>query len=81
MSITIDLPEDILAALQADANAQGRTAEEVAAEGLVTLYMEEEDEDSAIEEGLRELEEGKGRPLAEFAEEFSARFEARYGRA
>ncbi len=77
MTITIDLPQETLEALQADAGAQGRLAEQVAAEYLVALFAEE-DEETAINAALDELEAGKGRSFAEFAEELSARFAARY---
>lgn len=78
MTITINLPEDTLAALRADAGAQGRPAEQVAAEHLAALYVDEDDEKTAVEEALSELDAGQGRPFAEFAEEFSAHFAARY---
>ncbi len=81
MTIVIDLPEDTLAALRADAGAQGRPAEQVAAEHLAALYADEDDEEKAVEEALDQLSEGQGRPLAEYSEEFSARFAARYGAA
>lgn len=78
MTITIDLPEETLKSLRADAGAQGRPAEKIAAEYLAALYFEEEDEETAINSALDEVDAGKGRPLAEFAEELSARFAARY---
>ncbi|MBV9852240.1 MAG: hypothetical protein JO250_21445 [Armatimonadetes bacterium] len=81
MTITIDLPEDTVAALRADAGAQGRPAEQVAAEHLAALYTDTDDEEAAIEEALNELEGGQGRPFVAFSEEFSARFTARYGAA
>lgn len=81
MTITINLPEDTFAALRADARAQGRPAEDVAAEGLAVLYTDQEDEIIAIEQGLKELEAGQGRPFHEFTQEFSRRFEERYGYA
>jgi len=79
MTLTIDLHGETLAALQADAGAQGRPAEQIAAEYLASLYAHQDDEEAAINEALDELEEGQGRPLAEFAQEFSSRFAARYG--
>jgi plasmid stability protein len=79
MTITIDLPGDTLAALRADAAAQGRPAERVAAEHLAALYTDEDDEDVALAEALAELGSGQGRPFTEFASEFAARFTARYG--
>ena len=79
MTLTITLPDDTLTALRADAQAQGRPAEQVAAEHLAVLYLEEDDEDIAVREALAELEAGKGRPFSEFTEEFSARFAARFG--
>ena len=80
MTIQIELPETTLAALKADAKAQGRTAEELAAEHLAAFYVDQDDEEAAVEEALGELEAGKGRPFAEFAEEFSARFAQRFRR-
>ncbi len=77
MTITIDLPQATLEALRADAGAQGRPAEQVAAQYLAALFAEE-DEESAINAALNELEASKGRPFAEFADELSARFAARY---
>ncbi|MGI4790869.1 MAG: hypothetical protein ACRYFS_18715 [Janthinobacterium lividum] len=38
MTIAIDLPQDTFDALQAEAEAQGRTAEQVAAEYLMAHY-------------------------------------------
>lgn len=81
MTIVIDLPADTLAALRADAGAQGRPAEQVAAEHLAALYADEDDEETAIEEALDQLSKGQSRPLSEYAEEFNARFAARYGAA
>ncbi len=77
MTITIDLPQETLEALRADAGAQGRPAEQVAAQYLAALFAEQEEE-SAINEALDELEAGKGRPFTEFADELSARFATRY---
>ena len=76
MTITIELPQDTLTALQADAGAQGRPAEQVAAELLAALYAEPDDEDAAVGEALRELDAGQGRPFTEFSKEFSDRFTA-----
>lgn len=78
MIITIDLPEDTLAAIRADAGSQGRPIEQVAAERLSVLYMAEDEEQAAVEEALNELEAGQGRSFAEFSQEFSARFVSRY---
>ena len=79
MTITLDLSADTLAALRADAGTQGRPVEQVAAERLAALYGDEDDEAVAVEEAFQELEAGQGRPFAEFADEFTARFNARYG--
>ena len=81
MTITIDLPAETLTALKADARAQGRLAEEVAAEYLASLYVAQDDEEQAINEALQEVEAGQGRPVSEFAKELSTRFTARYGAA
>lgn len=81
MTLTIELPEGPLAALKADAGAQGRPAEQVAAEHLAAFYVDEDDEEAAVEEALGQLDKGQGRPLAEFSNEFAARFAARYGAA
>ena len=79
MTITIELPEDTLAALRADAQEQGRPAEKVAAERLVALYAREDDLDTALSEAFAQLDAGQDRPFEEFAQEFSARFAARHG--
>jgi len=73
MTITIDLPQETLEALRADAGAQGRPAEQVAAQYLASLFAEQEEE-AAINDALDEMEAGKGRPFAEFADGLSARF-------
>ncbi len=78
MTITIELPEDTLAAIRADAGSQGRPIEQVAAESLAVLYMTEDEEQSAVEEALGELEAGQGRSFTEFSQEFSAHFASRY---
>lgn len=78
MTLTIELTEETLAALQADAGAQRRPAEQVAADRLAALYADQDDEEAAINEALDELEAGKSRPFEEFAQEFSSRFAARY---
>lgn len=78
MTIVIDLPEDTLAALRADAGAQGRAVEQVADEHLAALYADEDDEETAVEEALYQLSKGQGRPLAECSEELTARFAAHY---
>lgn len=73
MTITIDLPQETLEALRADAGAQGRPAEQVASHCLVSLFADQ-DEETVINAALDELEAGKSRPFAEFADELSARF-------
>jgi len=69
MTITLDLPEDTLAALRAEAQARGRSAEDVAAEHLTDWYAEEDDIDAdtiaAIEQGFADLEAGRSFSLAE----------------
>ena len=76
MTITIDLPQETLEALQADAGMLGRPAEQVAAQYLAALFALDEDEETAVNAALDELDAGKGRPFTEFAEELSARFAA-----
>lgn len=80
MTLTINLPEETLASLRADAGAQGRPAEQVAAERLAALYANaDNDETAAVEEALAELERGQSRAFDTFAAEFSAHFDSRYG--
>ena len=83
MTITIELSSDTLAALQADAAAQGRPVEALAAalaaEHLDALYAPEDDLDTALGEAFAQLDAGQDRPFEEFAAEFSARFAARHG--
>ena len=64
MTIMIDLPADTLVALRADAGAQGRPAEQVAAEHLAALYAVEDDEEAVVKEASDQLSQGQGRPLA-----------------
>ncbi len=78
MTLTIDLPQETLEALQADAGALGRPPEQVAAEYLTSLFTLDEDEETAINTALAEMDAGKGRPFAEFADELSTRFAARH---
>ncbi len=78
MTITLELPPDVEAALRADAKAQGRRVEEVVIEQLAALYAQEDDLDTALEEAFAQLDAGEGRPFEEFAAEFSARFAARH---
>lgn len=47
-------------------------------EYLAAFYLDEDDEQTAVEEALAELEAGQGRPFAEFTREFFASFDARY---
>ncbi len=77
-SITIDLSEATLTALRADARAQGRPVEQVAAERLAVVYLQEDDLDTALEEAFTQMETGQGQPFEEFAQDLRARFEARY---
>lgn len=56
-------------------------ADTTLAEHLAALSADEDDEDAAVEEALGQLACGQGRPLSEYAEEFNARFAARYGPA
>lgn len=81
MTITIDLPPETLKAPRTDAGTLGRPAEQVAAEYLSALPALVEDEETAVNTALDELDSGKGRPFAEFAEELSARFAVRCRRA
>lgn len=53
MPITIELPDDVLAALRAHAKAQGRPAEQVAAEHLSAAYDYHSDADPAAVEAVR----------------------------
>ena len=78
MTITIDLPQETLEALRADAGTLGRPAEQLAAEYLASLFALDEDEETAINTALDEMDSGKGRPFAEFAEELSECFTVRY---
>ena len=78
MTLTIDLPPETIEALQADAGALGRPAEQVAAQYLASLFAMDEDEEIAINTALDEMDAGRGRPFSEFAEELSARFAPRY---
>jgi hypothetical protein len=57
MTITIDLPQETLEALRADAGAQGRPAEQVAAEYFTALFTED-DEETAVNAALDEMEAG-----------------------
>ena len=79
MTITLELPEDTLAALRADAGTQGRPVEDVAAERLAAFYVDADNEWAAVEEAFRELEAGQGKPFVDYVQEFSDRFETRYG--
>ncbi len=74
MTITIDSPQETLEALRADARTLGLPAEQVAAQYLASLFALDGDEETAINAALDELKAGRGRPLAEFADELSARF-------
>ena len=78
MTIMIDLPQETLEALRTDAGALGRPAEQVAADYLISLFAPDENEETAVNTALDELDAGKGRPFTEFADELSARFAARY---
>ena len=77
-SITIALSEDTLTALRADAKAQGRPMEQVAAEHLAVLYLQEDDLDTALEDAFSQMEAGQGQPFEDFAQELRTRFEARH---
>lgn len=72
---TLNLPDVALAALRAHARAQGRSAEDVAAEQLAALYgAGENDLDTALEEAFAEMEAGKGEPFEPFAQELQVRY-------
>ena len=58
MTITIDLPQETLEALQADAGTLGRPAEQVAAQYLTSLFALDEDEEIAVNTALDEMEAG-----------------------
>lgn len=74
-TITLNLPDNALAALRAHARAQGRSAEDVAAEQLVALFGTLEDDlDAALEEAFAEMEAGKSEPFEPFAQELQARY-------
>lgn len=94
MTLTITLAPDEEAKLHQKALREGLNAETVAHDVLVqALDWEAQDRAEAVEgiqRGIDAFEQGryrrfseykaeKGRPFAEFAEEFSARFNARYG--
>ena len=75
MTLTITLPADVLARLQADAQAQGRPAEEIAAEQLAALYYAPQDDlETAVNEALAQVEAGQGEPFEPVAEELRARY-------
>ena len=78
MTLTIDLPDDALAALRADAEANGRDVADLAAERLAEMYLplgeDEDDLVAAVNEALDQLDAGQHRPLEEFAAELEARF-------
>ena len=76
MTLTINLPDTALAALLADAQAQGRPAENVAAEHLTVLYSAEDTVEEALAEAFVELEAGLGRPFEEYAAELRAKVRA-----
>lgn len=78
MTMTIELPPDIEAALQADAKAQGRKAEEIVVLQLAARYAPEDDLDEALEEAFTQMEAGQGQPFEEFAAELRARFDDRH---
>lgn len=80
MTITIDLPPETIEALRVNAGVQGRPAEQVAAEYLTALFAEDdaEEEATALNMALDELEAGEARPFAEFSQELLVRFAARY---
>lgn len=85
MTITIELKPETLAALQADAEAQGRDPAEVAAEQLDALYGEEETLDAdtiaALERGFADIDAGRTLSLEEARADFDAAFTARFGKA
>ena len=79
MTITLELPADVEAALLADAKAQNRPAETIAAERLAAFYGDESDEPEeeaveAIAQALADLEAGdRGIPLEDYIAETKAR--------
>ena len=85
MTITLDLRPETLAALRADAEAQGRSAEEVAAEHLAALYGDGEeapDEETlaAIGRGFADLDAGRSLSLEEVRARSDAALAARFGK-
>jgi predicted transcriptional regulator len=79
MTIVLNLPTDLEAALRADAEAQGRPAETIATERLAAFYEYEnaEPEPEAIEaiaQGFANLDAGeRGMPLEEYVAEVMER--------
>lgn len=65
MSITLELPADLEAALRADAEAQGLSIEEVAALQLAAIYGNQEETLEAIGRGLADVEAGRTFSLEE----------------
>lgn len=78
MAIEIELPPDLEVMLRADAEAQGRTMEEVAAERLTALYraasVEAITEDAADRERLADFAAERSRPKAELAVEVCSNY-------
>ena len=77
MTIVLDLPADLEAALRADAQAQGRPTETVAAERLAAFYETAEPEPEAVEaiaQAFANLDAGEqGMPLEEYVADVTER--------
>jgi len=79
MTITLDLPADLEAALRADAQAQGLPTETVAAERLAAFYEYEsaESEPEAVEaiaQAFANLDAGEqGMPIEEYVADVTER--------
>lgn len=80
MTLTLDLRPETLAALQADAQAQGRDVAEVAAQRLDALYHDEASL-VALGQGFADLDAGRTLSLDEARADFRADFAVRYGSA
>lgn len=93
MTLTIDLPEDTLAALTERARAEGRPAAELAGEAVAQKYgpggdsydalefpLDAEDEEN-IRQSLAQVQSGQTVSLDEARTDLKTAFTARYGAA
>ena len=75
MSLTIDLTPETLEALQAEAEAKGRTPEELAAEAVAALYAVapahrfDPELIAALREGIADIEAGRETDFADYVAE------------